>query len=308
MVYDVYTTEHQILTFPGITNIRPYHIAGVDYDASSGAMFFTANSGLAFETNGADLSGPQKIIKWDTTAMETVYIADLAPIQEQYTSAFGHATAGFGDIAEDSHGNSYTPASFGGYSIAKIAPNGTVTSFFMSNETAKNATAQPYLLPSILSLPSENKLLLGDSERGTFVTFDTKSESPVPTIIQISNLPSNYTTVSCDAIIAPNRYSQTVVLCAVDTLGGSGAITAFSSQDKWATAKYLGVVYNTDPRTKGFLTTTAVEITNSIFLNSMPFSDSSIFDVAGNRSIFTIIDITEQVDNLVGADALSVNV
>ncbi|KAF7952465.1 uncharacterized protein EAE97_001962 [Botrytis byssoidea] len=105
--FDLFTADHQVLTFPGITHTKPYHMAGVDYDVHSGAMFFTATSGLAFETNGGDLSGPQKVTKWDTTAMEAVYIADLAPFQEQYESAFGHVTAGFQDIAEDSNGNSY---------------------------------------------------------------------------------------------------------------------------------------------------------------------------------------------------------
>ncbi|TGO31477.1 hypothetical protein BHYA_0684g00010 [Botrytis hyacinthi] len=278
-------------------------MAGVDYDVYSDAMFFTATSGLAFETNGVDLSGPQKVIKWDTTAMEAVYIADLAPFQEQYKSTFGHVTSGFQDIAEDSNGNGYAPASFGGYSIAKIAPNGTVTPFFMSKETAKNATASPYLYFSIAFLNSQSKLLISDGQRGTFVTFDTKSHSPVPTPITISNLPSNYTSVLCDAIITPDRYPhQSIVLCAEDYIGGSGAITVFSSKDNWASAKYLGAVYNTDSRTKGFSTTTAVEIANSIYLSSMPFSDGLSYDKVGNRSSFPMIDITEQVDTLVGAD------
>ncbi|UPX18727.1 uncharacterized protein EKO05_0009019 [Ascochyta rabiei] len=305
VVYDIYTTKHQVLTFPGITDTEPYHMAGVDYDASSGAMFFTATSGLGFETNGVDLSGPQKVIKWNTTTMETVYIADLAPFQEQFERTFGHATAGFQDIAEDSHGNSYAPASFGGYSIAKIAPNGTVTPFFTTNETAKNATALPYLSSGLVYLPSKSKLLISDGQRGTFVTFETKSRHPVPKLTKISNWPSNYTALNCDGIIAPDRYpGQTVVLCAEDYLGGSGAITVFSSKNDWATAKYLGVVYNSNPSTKGFLTTTAVEITNSIYLNSMPFSDGTTFDTHGNRSSFPIIDITSQVDTIVRAHTL----
>ncbi|XPT04368.1 hypothetical protein M3J09_013447 [Ascochyta lentis] len=303
VVYDVYTTKHQVLTFPGITHTDPYHIAGIDYDASNGAMFFTANSGSGFATNGVDLSGPQKIIKWDTTAMKTIYTADLATVQEQYNSTFGHAIAGFQDMAEDSAGNSYVPVSFGGYCIAKIALDGTATPFYMSNETAKNATAQPYIYSGLVSLPSQNKLLVSDSQRGTFVTFDTKSESPVPTPITISNLPSNYSSVACDGTITPTRYTnQRIVLCADDTLGGNGAIVVFSSKDHWASAKYLGIIYNTDSRTKGFYTTTAVEITDSIYLSSMPFTDGPTFDTAGNRSSFPLIDITNQVDLLVKAN------
>jgi hypothetical protein len=266
-------------------------------------MFFTAPSGLGFETNGADLSGPQKVIKWDTAAMETVYIADLAPFQEQYESTFGHVTAGFQDIAEDNIGNSYAPATFGGYSIAKIAPNGTVTPFFWSNETARNVTAQSTIYFGLVFLSTPSKLLISDGQLGGFVTFDTTSPSPVPTPITISDMPSNLTSILCDAIITPNRYpSQRVILCAEDVLGGNGAITVFSSNDNWASAKYLGVVYNTDPRTQGFLTTTAVEITDSIYLSSMSFSDGPTFDTAGNRTSFPMIDITEQVDTIVGAD------
>lgn len=302
MVYDPYTTEHEVITFPGITHTQPYHLSGIDYDASSGAMFFSAPSGSAFETNGGDLSGPQKIIKWDPKAKKVIYIADLAPFQEEYQRTFGHAVAGFQDMAEDRHGNSYTPAAFGGYSIAKVAPDGVVTTFYMSKEAAVNATAQPFLYTGILSLPAQNKLLLSDSQRGDFVTFDTTSPSPVPKRVPISNMPSNYTSAFCDAIIAPHRYGQQVVLCAEDFLGGSGAITVFSSKDHWRHAKYLGVIFNSDPRTKGFSTTTAVEITNSIYLSSLPFGDTA---TGLDRSIFPYIDITKEVDALVEADRCS---
>ncbi|KAK6609437.1 hypothetical protein H4I96_03368 [Botrytis cinerea] len=234
--------------------------------------------------------------------MEAVYIADLAPFQEQYKSTFGHVTAGFQDIAEDSNGNSYAPASFSGYSIAKIAPNGMVTPFFMSNETTKYATASPYLYFGLVFLPSQINLLIIDGRRGAFVTFDTKSHSPVPTPITISNLPSNYTSVLYDANVTPDRYPhQRIVFCAEDYLGGSGAITAFSSKDNWASAKYLDVVYNTDPRTKGFLTRTAVKIANSIYLSSISLSDGLSYDTVGNGSSFPMVDIAELVDTLMGA-------
>lgn len=243
MVYDPYTADYQILTFPGITETEPYHMAGVDYDAHSGSMFFTATSSRSFSTNGADLSGPQKVIKWDTAAMKTVFIADLASFQAEAKSTYGNDLSGFQDTAEDKYGNSYAPATFGAFSIAKITPDGTVSAFYLSNETAANVAAFPYIAAGLVSLPSHNKLVVSNAQQGTFVTFDTTSSSPVPTSIEVSNLPSNYTSVACDGVVAPIRYNQSIILCADDT---RDAITVFQSKDRWASAKYLGIVYNTE--------------------------------------------------------------
>lgn len=41
---------------------------GIDYDASIKSIIIQANSGSPFVTNGADLSGPNKVIRYDTVS------------------------------------------------------------------------------------------------------------------------------------------------------------------------------------------------------------------------------------------------
>ncbi|KAK2051062.1 hypothetical protein LY76DRAFT_557623 [Colletotrichum caudatum] len=296
MVYDPYTTDYQILEFPGISHTDPYHISGIDYDASSEAMFFSANSGLGFQTNGANLTGPNKVIKWDTKKMEVVFIADLAPFQEEYLNKFGHVAAGFQDMAEDSHGNSYTPTTFGGEAIAKICPDGSVEAFYLSNTTAKNATANAYLYSGLVSLPLVNKLVVTDAQQGTFVTFNTNSSSPQPTAVKLLNMPSNYTSIACDAIITPTRYpGQQVILCAEDFLDNKGAVTVFRSKDNWETAEYLGAAYN---NLEGFDVVAPLQLSNNIFYIPFAANDGGSFDSKGNRSSFPFVDITEEIDRI----------
>lgn len=68
LVYDPYTATYDILTFDGITDTEPYHVSGIDYDASTKSIIIQANSGNPFMTNGADLSGPNKVIRYDTVS------------------------------------------------------------------------------------------------------------------------------------------------------------------------------------------------------------------------------------------------
>lgn len=259
-------------------------------------MFFVASSASSIITGGQDLSGPNKLIKWDPQTRGAVWIADLDTFKQAYEKSFGHLAAGFQDTAEDLCGNTYVPTMFGGKGIAKVTVDGTVTPFYLSNSTATNATTNPYLYAGIVALRSD-KLVISDSAAGTFVTFDVNALDPTPITVNVSGLPSNYTFISCDAVISPSRYHpQEVLLCAEDFIGGNGAITVFVSKDNWTNAKYVGAVFNT--LGEDFMTTASVQIADSIFLNAFPGSDGGAFAVPGNRSIFPFIDITEQVDNL----------
>ncbi|KAF5965571.1 putative tri14-like protein [Fusarium bulbicola] len=200
-------------------------------------------------------------------------------------------------MAEDSQGNSYAPITFGGEAIAKISKEGFVSAFYLSNTTATNATAMPNLHTSLASLPQQNKLVVTVNQQGIFVTFNTKSSSPHPTAVKIKNMPSNYTSIACDAIITPTRYpDQQIILCAEDFLGGNGAVTVFQSKDNWKSASYLGVVLN---ELKGVITAAPVEIAGQIFYLPFVANDGGSFSSDGKRASFPFIEITEQVDKIV---------
>ena len=268
-------------------------------------MFFSANSGIPYQSSGLNLTGPNKVIKYDPQAKKVVYIADLAPFQREYQSAFGRTVSGFQDMAEDCEGNSYVPFNFNGTGIAKIDPTGSVTPFFTSSFFPPNQTAQPYNFVGVLTLPSQNKLLVSDWQHGNIVSFDTTSSSPTPTTIKMSNMPANYTTINCDGMVTPARYpNQEVILCSEDFLGGPGAITVFTSKDGWVTGTFVGAAYNDNPLSTNSTPTATVQIANSIFISEMFFFDTPLLDFPGNRSSFPFIDITSQVDGLVAAEGI----
>ncbi|PVI00598.1 hypothetical protein DM02DRAFT_708133, partial [Periconia macrospinosa] len=145
--------------------------------------------------------------------------------------------------------------------------------------------------------PLINELAVVDNQQSNLVTFNKKSSLPQPTVVKTSNMPSNYTSIACDAIIAPSRYlSQQVILCAEDFLGSNGAVTLFWSRDNWESAEYLGAVFNW---LEGWVVVTPLEVSNKVYY--LPFApfDGGSFDSLGNRSSFPIIEITEQVDRVV---------
>ncbi|KAH6951200.1 hypothetical protein BKA56DRAFT_682257 [Ilyonectria sp. MPI-CAGE-AT-0026] len=304
-VYDPYTKESQILTSPGISHTDPYQISGVSFDAHTGSMFFTANSGIGFLSNGQDLSGPNKIIRWDVRKQEVVYIADLGPFQQEFQNLYGHGIAGFEYAAADRYGNAYVAAGYGGNGIAKVWNNGSVSALYYA-EKDTDPTLGRFTYTNLASIPLHDKIIVNDHQLGTFVTFNTSASWSTPTIIKVSNMPSTYNRTGCDSLTTPTRYhGQQIMLCAVDRLGGSGAVTVFQSLDNWQSAKYLGVVYNTSPLAQqGVIVVNALQLSNSIYYVPFFVSDSGNLALElkeGNRTAFPIIDITTEVDSIVKA-------
>jgi hypothetical protein len=83
---DFCTGEEEVLTFPGISGNDTYHVSGVQYDRKTGAMYFSANNGIAFSSKGADLTGPNRFIKYDTSTDQVVFIADMDSVVAQLSA------------------------------------------------------------------------------------------------------------------------------------------------------------------------------------------------------------------------------
>ncbi|KAH8770989.1 hypothetical protein F5883DRAFT_520750 [Diaporthe sp. PMI_573] len=49
------------------SDTEPFHESGINYDASTKSIVIQANSGTPFVTNGTDISGPNQVIRYDTT-------------------------------------------------------------------------------------------------------------------------------------------------------------------------------------------------------------------------------------------------
>lgn len=303
LVYDPYTSTYETLTFDGITDTDPYHVSGIDYDASTGSILISANSGNPFVTSGSDMTGGNKIIRYDTNTNSVAYTADLADFTAQL--AVGNASGGgFQDFAEDVDGNTYTPSVFHVPGIAKITKDGSVSPWYIGEPS----TTSSYIYLGIIYHEATNKLIVTAPYLGTFVSFDVASDSPAPTTITMNDRPADgsYPGLECDGLINPARYNRDVLLCSEN---GLQAITLWATADNFTSVQYIGQVVDnstTDIATWGSPTAT-VEIESSIYISNEYFHDLNEFDVAGNRSSFSFIDATAQFDAVVTAAGFAIS-
>lgn len=302
MVYDPYTSTYDILTFDGITNTDPYHISGIDYDASTGSILISANSGNPFVSSGSNMTGANKVIRYDTNTNTVAFTTDLADFTAQL--ALGNETGGgYQDFAEDKSGNIYVPSVFHVPSIAKITPDGSVSSWYIGEPT----TSSSYMYLGIIHHKATNKLIIAAPYLGNFVSFDVSSACPTPTNITMNSRPADgsYPGLECDGLINPTRYGGDILLCSEN---GLQAITLWATTDNFATVDYIGQVVDnstTELATMGSPTAT-VEIGNTIYLSNEFFHDLNQFDVVGNRNSFPFLDVTAQVDAVVKAAGFTI--
>lgn len=303
LVYDPYTSTYDILSFDGITDTDPYHVSGIDYDASTGSILISANSGNPFVTSGSDMTGGNKIIRYDTNTNSVAYTADLADFTAQL--ALGNVTGGgFQDFAEDPAGNTYVPTVFHVPGIAKITKDGSVSSWYIGEPS----TTSSYIYLGIIYHEATKKLIVTAPYLSTFVSFDVGSDSPAPINITMNGRPADgsYPGLECDGLINPARYNRDVLLCSEN---GLQAITLWATSDNFTSLEYIGKVVDnstTDIATWGSPTAT-VEIGDAIYISNEYFHDLNEFDVAGNRSSFSFVDATADFDAVVAAAGFTVN-
>ncbi|KAF9875236.1 tri14-like protein [Colletotrichum karsti] len=304
LVYDPYTATYDILSFEGITGTDPYHVSGIDYDSSTGSILISANSGSPFVTSGQNMTGSNKVIRWDTNANSAAYTADLAEFSAKL--AIGNVTGGgYQDFAVDKEGNTYVPVVFHVPGIAKISEAGEVSSWYLGQPS----TSSKYIYLGIVYHENSNKLVITAPYLGTFVTFDVSAASPVPTNVTMNGWPSDgsysASNLECDGLLNPARYSRNVLLCSEN---GLQAITLWASRDGFASVEYIGQV--ADNSTADIATwaspTATVEIGDSIYVSHEYFHDLNEFDVAGNRSSFPFVDVTAELDALVSASGYNI--
>ncbi|KAK1447161.1 hypothetical protein CMEL01_09000 [Colletotrichum melonis] len=303
LVYDPYKATYDILSFDGITGVDPYHVSGIDYDATTQSILISANSGEPFVTSGSNMTGGNKVIRWDTNTNSAAYTVDLADFTSKL--AIENSTGGgYQDFAEDKEGNTYVPSVFHVPAIAKITKDGELSSWYIGEPSSSSK----YMYLGIIFHEASNKLVITAPYLGTFLSFDVGSSSPAPTNVSMTwPTDGSYTAsdLECDGLLNPARYNRDVLLCSEN---GLQAITLWASKDGFASVEYIGKVMDnstTDIATWGSPTAT-VQIQNSIYISHEYFHDLNEFDVAGNRSTFPFVDATADFDKLVLAAGYNV--
>ena len=293
--YDSYTNTSAVVTIPIISGNPAYLVTGIDYDRKSGSVYISAGAGAPFYTNGANLTGRDKLIRYDTTLQEIVFEADMAQVQEEVERRTGQAIGGFQDMAEDCRGNSYYMATWGNL-LVKVTPLGNASLYYSPPPSQMNSTLAGF--GGLFSLG--DNLIVSDAISKSFVTFDTTLAKATAKHVPPANLPTNYTALLCDALYAPPRYGGSVALCSVDFYKGTGGISVYQSRDGWTTAEYMGLILNTDPSAVGTAPTATVEIAGSIYISEAYIPSPE--GVLPKRTSFPFIDISREVEALLGIE------
>jgi hypothetical protein len=80
-VYDPYTQSQSLLALPGITNDTDYRIGGIAFSPFTSSIFIGAAASLPLSTFGANRTGNNKLIRYDTSTNSTTYIVDLETVK-----------------------------------------------------------------------------------------------------------------------------------------------------------------------------------------------------------------------------------
>ena len=281
------------MEFPGISHNEDYLLSGVDFHASSGDIYVSANARAAFFTNGANLTGPNKLIRYDPRTKSVVWITDLAGIIQEIEQRLGQAIGGFQDQAEDLVGNTYYMSTWGNVLI-KVDRFGRPAPFYIPSKAVFNDS-----IPGFGGLFIRgNRLVVSDSISKSFMVFDLHGLSQDVFHVFPTNVPRNYTPLLCDSLYAPSKYHGRIALCADDFAQGIGGIVAYRSTDFWRTAEYLGILWNDHVEAPNGTATATFEAGDSIYavVGYLPGNDGS----PRRASSFPIIDITGKVAELVG--------
>lgn len=268
------------------------HTGGVDYDARTGLISLVASAAPPFYTRGNDTTGPNFVYVYDPSKKTFEQTIDL-------NAAVTHGNyTGFQDAAHDPRGNMYVVGTYSA-SIIRITPDGRDVKTWYVQEPV-NTTRGGF--SGIAS--TGNTLLVGDKNGGNggrIVRFDSRNETGVPYYVPVNrpiNSTLNTTLPTSDAIYLPPKYNDTVLLMAQQV---AGTAVMVSKDGKWDAAEFKGYVpVPTEGAANGSQVTANVQMAQSIYTVHVWFDWPPNGSLAGNRTTFPMIDITKEVDVLVG--------
>ncbi|KAF2467269.1 uncharacterized protein BDR25DRAFT_376200 [Lindgomyces ingoldianus] len=277
-VYDPYAKTTSIIEVPDVTHNQAYHLGGVAANPYTNLISIVVDAGAAFNTGGSDISGTNLLILWDPATKTEVYRLNLT------TTTHG-TYGGFQDVEFDSRGNVYVVGTFPS-SILRVEGNGSVVNEWYISPLSHTITGYS----GLAAVGSRDVLIANDNANKQLVRFDMSLPKGIPIPIPVSP-PKNIS--GSDAIYLPPKYAGTILLAAVDASG----IEVLRSKDaSWTTAESLGQVSNKVSAANGGFVTAPVQIGNSIFMVEEFFGDAQ----PGTRTQFPFVDITEEVEKLVG--------
>lgn len=166
----------------------------------------------------------------------------------------------------------------------------------------------------IVSIPDEGTLLVVDAAIGRLFKFDMTARKGTPVLLPIEGMAEGDRIVRSDAIRLPEKYGGRVLLITDQSRGvvvvRSGESTEGKGKGKknlkeklWGRTEYLGLVPNDPTLPPGALTPAVTQMADRVYMVPNWFGERPIVEgtLTGNRSVFYLVDIPEEVDGLVRA-------
>ena len=279
------------MELPGISFNDSFLLSGVDLSRSSGDLYISAGARPAFFTNGANLSGPNCLVRYNPYDDQVRWVSDLSPTIEKIERQVGHRIGGFQDQAEDQHGNAYFMSTWGNVML-RVDPDGNASPFYVPS--SNNGSSAGF--GGLFTLGET--LVVSDGLTESFTVFNLSNQPATSFNTIMSGQPKGKPSALCDSLYAPEKDHGRIALCAADFFSPTGGgVVVYHSNDSWVTATYLGIVPDDYSKALKGTVTATFEIQDSIYavVAYLPDLNGDIPKI----STFPIIDITRQVANLV---------
>ncbi|KAH9825191.1 hypothetical protein DFH28DRAFT_18756 [Melampsora americana] len=275
--YDSKKQTFKEITIPSVTGQPNTHVSGIEADRSRPLIWAVVDAASAFETNGAQISGPAGLVGIDAND-RILYNIDLNPaLKEVQRLNGGVEVGGAQDATTDDNGNVYVPVGFGQV-ILKFDPKIQKTSIFYFKHHPKPKS----IGYTGIEFVNSKTLILWNNLNRKIETIDITSPKIKLSVSKGLHLPKS--TVA-DAIYIPS-FSNGTCLLLNNVIANQ--VEVMKTHDHWKS-----IIHRASISTNQFggISTFTYEIKNKIYFGSSYFSDNK----SHTRTSFPQGDITHAV-------------
>lgn len=278
------------INFPPLTMDPIFHASGIDVDHTAKRLSVIVEAGVAFDTEGANVTGDNFLYKVDLNdaKREVLWRANLTAVTD---GAYG----GCQDAAHDGLGNTFVVCTYPSAVIKVNADGSAAVPWYLSNYKTPGASVTQAGLSGIVS--TGDLLLAADARDKNLVRFDISAEKGKPVVIPVTGMNLS-TWNSLDGVFMPPKYGGKVLLISSNTQGTNVLV----SRDGWQSAQQIGFVAK--PTDQDTFAVATLQIRDRIYGINEYFLDAANKPKvdgtnAGPRKQFPLQNLTKKIDELV---------
>ncbi|KAF5241191.1 hypothetical protein FANTH_9187 [Fusarium anthophilum] len=298
-VWDPYSSSLQrIISIPGISHsgLEPSssRLSGTVIDSTNNVLAAVVEADPFFLTAGNDISGDNFVVKVDLNTFASTKINLTATTKGQYGA--------FLDIDNGLSGDLYVN---GGYpaSILHVDCEDRVSPFYVREPTTP---PRSFGFGGVVRVG--DTLIASDNTQHQLVKFAIHSGHHSPVVIPQTNY-HNFS--GAGSVSVPHRYGGKVLLMAEDvTATNTTGVSVFISKDSWKSVRFLGFIESVDrksePASVAMSLASAHELGDRIYSSTLFYDNKVNPAMAGNRTDFSLRDITDSVDALLKENGFNI--